>query len=112
MQPTIDRFYSKKDSDSEKLARLAEVKFSGFIAEHNLPFAEADHLAKLIKVSFPDSKVANSYTVGKTKTTCILNWTICRQISLFNIQAAFIVPFVYDFATLESGKNTFISFTK
>ena len=41
MQPTIDNFFSKKDSDSEKLARLAEVRFSESIAEH---------LAKLIKV--------------------------------------------------------------
>ena len=81
MQPIIDRFYSKKDSDSEKLARLAEVKFSGFIAEHNLPFAGADHLAKLTKVSFPDSKVAKSYANGKTKTTCILKRAICPDLT-------------------------------
>ena len=42
MQATIDRLYSKKDSDSEKLARLAEVRFSGSIVEQNLPFAAAD----------------------------------------------------------------------
>ena len=81
MQPTIDRFYYKKDSGSEKLARLAEVRFSGYITEHNLPFTAADHLTKLIKVSFPDSKVAKSYTNGKTKTTCILNRAICPDLT-------------------------------
>ena len=81
MQPTIDRFYSKKDSDSGKLARLAGVRFSGFIAEQNPPFAAADHLAKLIRVSFPDSKVAKSYTNGKTKTTCIINRAICPDLA-------------------------------
>ena len=81
MQPTIDRFYYKKDSGSEKLARLAEVRFSGYITEHNLPFTAADHLTKLIKVPFPDSKVAKSYTNGKTKTTCILNRALCPDLT-------------------------------
>ena len=83
-----------------------------FIVEHNLPFAAADHLAKLIKVFFPDSKVAKSYTNGTMKAAYILNRDICRQIVQFNMQVVFVFPTVYEFATLESGKETFINFAK
>ena len=34
MQLTTDSLNSKKDLNSEKRARLAEVRFSGFIAEY------------------------------------------------------------------------------
>ena len=83
-----------------------------FIVEHNLPFAAADHLAKLIKVFFPDSKVAKSYTNVTMKAAYILNRDICRQIVQFNMQVVFVFPTVYEFATLESGKETFINFAK
>ena len=66
MQPTIDSCYSKKDSSSEQLARLAEVRFFGFIADLNLPFAAVDHLVKLTMVSLLDSKVTKSYVNEKT----------------------------------------------
>ena len=59
----------KKDSDTDKMARLAEVRFTGFLATHNLPIASADHLAHLIRSSFPDSKVAQAYQNGKTKAS-------------------------------------------
>ena len=45
----------------------AEFYFTAFIAEHNLPFATADHFTKLCKVMFPDSKIAQSYSCGRTK---------------------------------------------
>ena len=46
---------------------------TGFIAEHNIPLAVADHLGLLFKDIFPDSKIAKNYACGKTKATCILN---------------------------------------
>ena len=51
---------------------VAEVYFSMFIAEHNLPFLAADHFSKLCKVMFPDSKIASEYSSGRTKTTAIV----------------------------------------
>ena len=36
----------------------------------------ADHLGLLFKEIFHDSKIANNYACGKTKTTCILNRAI------------------------------------
>ena len=69
-------FFVKKNSETDRLASLPEVRFAGFLAEYNLPFAAADHLKSLIRVSFPDSKSAQAYSMGKTKATCILNGAI------------------------------------
>ena len=49
---------------------------TGFIAEHNIPLAVADHLGLLFKDIFPDSKIAKSYACGKTKSICVLNRAI------------------------------------
>ena len=57
-------------------ARKAEVKMTGFFAEHNLPIAAADHMGPLLKVIFPDSKIASAYACGRTMTSCILNSAI------------------------------------
>lgn len=67
---TTDSLNSKKDLNSEKLVRLAEVRFSGFIAEyifHFLPPAAGKVSLSEAKVSSPDSKVAKSYTNQKAK---------------------------------------------
>ena len=53
-----------------------EVKVVRFLAEHNLPFATADHLGPLFKAIFPDSKIAKAYSCSKTKASCILNHAI------------------------------------
>lgn len=50
----------------------AEVLFSQFITEHNLSFAIGDHLTKLVKSAFPDSKIAEKFTLGHTKAACII----------------------------------------
>ena len=55
---------------------MAEVKVTGFIAEHNILLVVADHLGLLFKDIFHDSKIANNYACGKTKTICILNRAI------------------------------------
>ena len=57
-------------------ARKAEVKITGFLAEHNLPVAVADHIGPLLKDIFPDSKIASAYACDRTKSTCILNRAI------------------------------------
>ena len=48
----------------------------GFLAEHNLPLAVADHIGPLVKDIFPDSKIAKGYQCTRTKATCILNRAI------------------------------------
>ena len=79
-QQPIQNFFVKKNSETDRLVSLAEVRFGGFSAEHNLPFAAADHLKSLIRVSFPDSKRVQAYSMGKTKATCILNGAIAPDL--------------------------------
>ena len=75
-QSSIDSIFLKKSDPLELQVRKAEVKMTGFIAEHNIPLAVADHLGRLFKDIFPDSKIAKNYACGKTKSTCILNRAI------------------------------------
>lgn len=43
------------------------------IVNNNIPFAAADTFNSLFKDIFPNSKIANAYASGRTKTTCIVN---------------------------------------
>ena len=43
---------------SQKVVQ-ADLLFSGFLIEHNLPLITADHHAKLFRKMFPDSKIVN-----------------------------------------------------
>jgi len=69
----LTTMFVAKNSESDLLARKAELRFTGFLAEHNLPLAAADHLGSLIRCSFPDSKIAQNYSCARTKSTCLLN---------------------------------------
>ena len=51
----------------------AEVKFTEFIIEHNLPFVVAGHAGHLFKQMFPDSKISKQFACGRTKTAAIIN---------------------------------------
>lgn len=55
------------------LVTKAEVLFVHFIAEHNLPFSVGDHFTKLVKKAFPDSKIAEEFHCGHTKTAATVN---------------------------------------
>ena len=67
-------------SNIEKQASIAGVKVVGFLAEHNLPFATANHLGPLFKSILPDSKIAKAYSCGKIKASCILNRAIASDL--------------------------------
>ena len=54
----------------------AEVIFTNFVLEHNLPFSVADHFTDLCKQMFPDSEVAKLFSCRRLKTTHILNKAI------------------------------------
>lgn len=59
----------------------AEVFFSTFIAEHNIPFLAADHFTKLCKSMFPDSKIAQGYAACRTKTTAIVKHALAPAVN-------------------------------
>ena len=75
-QTSIDSFACTKISSTDILTGKAEIKFTGFLAEHNLLIAAANHLSALVKECFPDSKIAQIYLRAKTKMFCILNQAI------------------------------------
>ena len=59
----------------DDMVTAAEIYFTTFIAEHNISFLAADHFTKLCKVMFPDSKIAERFASGRTKTTAIVKCT-------------------------------------
>jgi hypothetical protein len=77
---SLDSLFVKKDSETDRNVRKAELKFTGFLAEHNLPLAAADHLGSLIRTCFPDSKIAQSYACARTKASCLLNDAIAPDL--------------------------------
>ena len=69
-QTTIAATFRKGTPVADQVT-AAEIYSSTFIAEHNLPFLAADHFNKLCKVMFPDSKIAQEFACGRTKTTSL-----------------------------------------
>ena len=55
------------------------MKFAGFLLEHNLPIATADHAGPLFRSMFPDSKIASYYGSARTKTTSIINRALAPE---------------------------------
>lgn len=64
----LQYFTTEKDNSVIR----AEVLFTQFLLEHNIPVAAADHSSKLFRAMFPDSKIAGQYACGRTKTTAII----------------------------------------
>lgn len=50
----------------------AELLYTAYISEHNLPISCTDHAGPLFRKMFPDSKIAAKYSCGRTKTTSLL----------------------------------------
>ena len=59
------------NADTEDAIR-SEPLFTNFVAEHNLPFAVADHFTRLCKKMFPDSKITKKFSCGRTKKMMIV----------------------------------------
>lgn len=64
----IKSFFTKQNDDGPI---RAEVLFTSFLIEHNIPLAAADHAGPLFKRMFPDSKIASQYGCARTKITAI-----------------------------------------
>jgi hypothetical protein len=50
----------------------AEILFTNFLIEHNVPIAVSDHAGPLFRKMFPDSEIAKKYGCARTKTTAII----------------------------------------
>ena len=71
-QMSMNTFVSKTLTDYEHQTISAELLFSRFIVEHNLPLAVSDHATKLFRQMFPDSQIAKSFQCGRTKMTALV----------------------------------------
>ena len=60
----------------------AEVLFTGFLFEHNIPLAVSDHAGPLFRKMFPDSTIAKKYSCARTKTTAVLNGAMAPEMTL------------------------------
>ena len=69
--------YSESISALDENVMKAELLFTGFICEHNLPISTADHAGKLLKAMFPDSKIAKSTLVDEQRQQIF-----CQELSL------------------------------
>lgn len=70
---TINSFFKKK---SEEQVTYAEVLYTGYLLEHNLPFEAAAHARPLFRKIFPDSEIAKTYGCAATKTAAIINYAM------------------------------------
>eukprot|EP00745_Piridium_sociabile_P033690 TRINITY_DN57899_c0_g1_i1.p1 TRINITY_DN57899_c0_g1~~TRINITY_DN57899_c0_g1_i1.p1 ORF type:complete len:405 (+),score=95.04 TRINITY_DN57899_c0_g1_i1:479-1693(+) len=65
-------FTSKTPSAGESSVIRAETLFTHFLVEHNIALSAADHAGRLFREMFADSKIAQAYSSGRTKTTEIV----------------------------------------
>ena len=76
----IDKFMTKKkEPDLKSKASRAELLLTGFMAEHDLPFSNVEHLIPLVKKMFPDSDVAQNMTLKKTKASYVMQDSIAWE---------------------------------
>jgi len=52
--------------------KRAEILLCGFLSEHNLLFNVMSHLSAVCKQTFPDSKLSQNMSLGRTKATSIV----------------------------------------
>ena len=83
----------------------AELLFFGFICEHNLPIATADHVEKLFKAMFPDSKIAKKYSCSQTKATHILSRAVAKE-SIFDLKSTLSSSDLYTWFGLATGGSS------
>ena len=69
----IDKFVVKKtEPDKKEKVHRAELLLTGFMAEHGMPFSQANHLIPVIKKMFPDCDTAQNMTLMKTKAAYVM----------------------------------------
>ena len=85
-------FKSTTDPIHEKVTR-AEVKVCTVLAHHNIPIAVSDHLSPLFKDIFSDSQIAKAYSCARTKSACIINGALAKELQVSLIEVMKNNPF-------------------
>lgn len=72
----------------------AEIYFSIFLVEHNIPFLAADHFNNYdCKVMFPDSKIANNFASARTKNAAIVKYALAPTLNDKVVESCCTRPF-------------------
>ena len=71
MHPNIANSFTNFTALKQKVLK-AELQNTALIAEHNLAFNLADHLVKMEKSSFDDSKISPEIQCGRLKTSGLM----------------------------------------
>lgn len=61
---TTNKTPTKLDID----VKMAEIKLTAFMTEHNIAFLATDHLTDVLKSCFKDSEIAKNISLKRTKT--------------------------------------------
>jgi Domain of unknown function (DUF4371) len=70
--------HPKEPPLKEKVAK-AELLLTAFMAEHHVPFLQADHLMDSMKKMFPDSAIAKCMTMKRTKASYVMQDGIATE---------------------------------
>ena len=68
----ITQFMTKNISTESEQTAKSELLFAAYFAEHNIPFANIDHLLPVCKAAFPDSKIAEKISMKRTKLSYVI----------------------------------------
>lgn len=82
--PSIANFLAKKGPSLKENVTKAELSLVSFLAEHNTPFAQADHLVGLCKKMFPDSAIAKAMSLKRTKASYVMRGVADQERSDIN----------------------------
>lgn len=71
-QSIMASYTSGKHNQLQDDVKLAEIKLSALLAEHNVAFRVIDHFEGVMKNIFPDSKICQKLKLKRTKATNII----------------------------------------
>ena len=83
---------SQKESHNEQVT-TAEWYYTICVSEYNLAFSTKDHFTKLCIKMFPDSKIAEGFVCGATKTQAIIKSALAPALNENVIKACASSPF-------------------
>ena len=67
----VTSFFGQLKDSTDAVTR-AEVIFTNFLTEHNIPFLVADHFTMVVKEMFPDSNIARQFSCRRMKSSYIV----------------------------------------
>ena len=69
-------------TESHQIAK-SEIMFAAYFAEHDIPFANIDHLLDVCKLAFPNSKIAKNLSMKRTKLSYVIQDRIAFEETRF-----------------------------